>query len=918
MYETLNAEKIDICLLQEVEIKTDYSSELLSSKNYKIEIETSTLKARCAIAIKKTINYTRRQDLEGSDTGICVIDTNGPIKYRIVNFYRLFNPPNNLNQTQHFSIQLEKIKGMCENLGERKILIAGDFNLDDSKRYAPDYRHKHLFELQNVLFDQHNLMQLIDFPTWNRVVNNVMKNSILDHVYVQDPTFVRNMNYTTPLIGDHKLLIFDILCKSEPPKIHLKRNWQHYNKLSLLEELSKLDFNIETDDVQSTWNNFENLLLPIVDLLAPLTEFSNNSAIKSLKPSPTIKRKLNLRKRLLKSLQRTPSNELRDRIGTLNTEIKHHFHNIKSNNIRRKILPGNSKSLWDAVNIAKDVNMQQMPHKMYRNNNLIDPDNLSDEFANFFKDKVQNIVNNLQIDNNVYNGTRKLYCENEDFMDENDVLIAMKSLKIKNCEGHDRIPLRIIADGTPFLLKPLAILFKLIYRTKEIPEQWLISKITPLHKKGPSKNIENYRPIANLCSCSKIFEKLILNRIRKLETINSVDITGKSQHGFKPNHSTLTAGLKIQSLISRAVDGDMYALMASLDLSAAFDVVNIELLLKRLSVVGLPPDLVGLVSKWLTNRVFYVSLDGNNSMVHDCNVGTVQGSILGPILYAIFVSPLLDLTDITLFADDNYVLVWNKCKSVLKAIMEDKLIVITNWLSQSGLKVNEGKTELCLFHRKDQPLMSINFNNCNLTSKTNMNVLGVSFDSKLNWQIQVQNVITKAKKNLHAINLIKKHFKKYEILQLLTANYYSVLYYNSEIWHIPSLSHQLKKNLMSASANPLKLCTKYVENTSFLTLHAINKRATPDSMIKYKTSLQLYKLYNDTTSSLEWQHLFFIQNFNDRNQKANFFDASKYKIGKNLITNRLTVINNQIPLDWLNLTPISYKLKCKDLFLKKN
>ena len=175
VYETLNAEKIDICLLQEVEIKTDYSSELLSSKNYKIEIETSTLKARCAIAIKKTINYTRRQDLEGSDTGICVIDTNGPIKYRIVNFYRLFNPPNNLNQTQHFSIQLEKIKGMCENLGERKILIAGDFNLDDSKRYAPDYRHKHLFELQNVLFDQHNLMQLIDFPTWNRVVNNVMK-----------------------------------------------------------------------------------------------------------------------------------------------------------------------------------------------------------------------------------------------------------------------------------------------------------------------------------------------------------------------------------------------------------------------------------------------------------------------------------------------------------------------------------------------------------------------------------------------------------------------------------------------------------------------------------------------------------------------------------------------------------------------
>ena len=132
------------------------------------------------------------------------------------------------------------------------------------------------------------------------------------------------------------------------------------------------------------------------------------------------------------------------------------------------------------------------------------------------------------------------------------------------------------------------------------------------------------------------------------------------------------------------------------------------------------------------------------------------------------------------------------------------------------------------------------------------------------------------------------HFKKYEILQLLTANYYSVLYFNSEIWHIPSLSYQLKKYLMSASANPLKICTKYVENTSFLTLHAINKRATPDNMIKYKTALQLHKLYNSTTSSYEWQRLFFVQNFNDRNQMANFYDASKYKIGKNLITKRFT------------------------------
>ena len=185
-----------------------------------------------------------------------------------------------------------------------------------------------------------------------------------------------------------------------------------------------------------------------------------------------------------------------------------------------------------------------MPQKMFKNNVHINDENLPDEFAEFFKLKVQNIVTEQTINNSVFNGTQKINSIEVDFMKESDVFKAMQTLKIKNCEGHDRIPLRILADGKQFLLKPL---FQKIYQTKQIPEQWLISKIIPIHKKGPTKNIENYRPIANLCSCSKIFEKLILQRIRNLEFDNNIDLTGKSQHGFKPKQSTLTAGLQVQT-----------------------------------------------------------------------------------------------------------------------------------------------------------------------------------------------------------------------------------------------------------------------------------------------------------------------------------------------------------------------------------
>ena len=92
--------------------------------------------------------------------------------------------------------------------------------------------------------------------------------------------------------------------------------------------------------------------------------------------------------------------------------------------------------------------------------------------------------------------------------------------------------------------------------------------------------------------------------------------------------------------------------------------------------------------------------------------------------------------------------------------MQTKLELITKWLRDSGLKVNDSKTEICLFHRKDHPPISLNLNGNNLKSKDSMNVLGVAFNCKLNWQIQVQKTITKAESSLHAIQLISKHFTK--------------------------------------------------------------------------------------------------------------------------------------------------------------
>lgn len=184
--------------------------------------------------------------------------------------------------------------------------------------------------------------------------------------------------------------------------------------------------------------------------------------------------------------------------------------------------------------------------------------------------------------------------------------------------------------------------------------------------------------------------------------------------------------------------------MASLDLSAAFDLVDVELLVVRLRLMGLLKDLVNLIREWLSDRKFYLEFDGRCSMVLGSDAGTVQGSVLGPVLYAIFVSPLFDLTNITCFADDNYVVVWNKQIGSLIIDLEKELEMIVKWLRDSGLQVNTSKTEVCLFHRNDPPTISINLMDVQIRTTKTMNVLGVIFDSKLTWHAQIANTINKA------------------------------------------------------------------------------------------------------------------------------------------------------------------------------
>ena len=129
-----------------------------------------------------------------------------------------------------------------------------------------------------------------------------------------------------------------------------------------------------------------------------------------------------------------------------------------------------------------------------------------------------------------------------------------------------------------------------------------------------------------------------------------------------------------------------------------------------------------------------------------------------------------------------------------------------------------------------------------------MNVLGVTFDSRLTWSIHISNQINKANKALYAIKLIKKYFTQTEILTLITSNYFSVLYYNSEIWHLPTLNPEIKQHLLSSSANALKIAQRHPDRMeSFINIHNTLKRATPHNLMVFKHAVLLHKLFNNQT-----------------------------------------------------------------------
>jgi hypothetical protein len=404
---------------------------------------------------------------------------------------------------------------------------------------------------------------------------------------------------------------------------------------------------------------------------------------------------------------------------------------------------------------------------------------------------------------------------------------------------------------------------------------------------------------------------MMLNRLSDIESSNQIDLTGKNQHGFKKAQSTITALKEIQSQIATKIDEGYYIAMGSLDLTAAFDVVNIDLLIQRLKNSGLPLDWMELLEAWLRDRAAFVEVSADRSILYDVNIGTVQGSILGPVLFSLFISPILEKNNIVAYADDTYTITSARTKENAAAELGKALTMITLWFKSSGLKVNETKTEITIFYKNNCNQADVLINGTTVRAKDTIKVLGITMDTTLSWQEQVNNTVNNVQSKIHAIRKIQRFFLTDELLQLLKTYCYPSLYYASNVWLTPSLNVKLKAKLFSSSGKILSI----IKIDSYRKLHKQFTRATPEMWQNYELAISLYDLNVTGLPSSDWQTLQKNTLQNRRSAKLHFTSTNNLRCGLNVLPNRLKTITNRIDASWLELSKETYKQKCKKEFI---
>ena len=442
------------------------------------------------------------------------------------------------------------------------------------------------------------------------------------------------------------------------------------------------------------------------------------------------------------------------------------------------------RKTWKIINSNTRKKIKNSQVKICENENAIANEAVPNKFINYFSNIANKLVSEIpEVDVSVESYLSNINY-NSFFMSpivSQEIEAAITNLKDSG-GGVYKISTLVLKDVKSTIGNILLSIFNLCIEYGYFPEELKIGCISPVYKKGDKTNISSYRPICSLSPFSKIFERIIYDRM--INFIDKNKVFSKSQFGFRKNVSTETALIHFIDFVHKGLTDKQNVGAVFMDLSKAFDVMNHDILEVKLKHYGFRGNFLNLIMNFTRNRKYFVNINGLNSEIRNVNIGVPQGSTLGPLLFLLYVNDMINCSTIlhfTQFADDTTL--GYRCKNLpeLQNILEEESHKVTKWLSANKLILNVAKTHSMLFtFKRNVSELKVRINDTEIERKSVTKFLGVQIDDKLNWKAHITHICSKISKSIAILRKVRSIFPSNICENLYVTNIlsYKLLYTN--------------------------------------------------------------------------------------------------------------------------------------------
>jgi endonuclease/exonuclease/phosphatase family metal-dependent hydrolase len=860
----LAAESPDIIALTEVYPKNFDLSTLATSElvieNYDMYLGvTSEVSKRGVILyVKDALNSQPMEELSSDpyrESVWCELKLKGGDRLIVGCVYRSPERSTDLNNQALLDL-------LCRANGYKPthLVIMGDFNLKfiDWETWTAEepethFAHYFLETLRDKYFSQHVLL-----PTRYRVDQEP---SLLDLIISNDDNYISEVRYCAPLgKSDHVVLRFSIQCYADRALTSDRRPIYHkgdYEKMR--EHLSVIDWdsNLEVcTNVNTMWDTFMDVIDAQIKTHIPTTN-PHNSGRKS-KPLWLSRNALRLVKRKHKSWHRySNTRDFADyqlytkarNAATAECKLsKRLFEQKLASEVKE-----NPKAFWKYVNSKTRVKSGIADLIMDENsgskttNDHEKAEILNSFFTSVFTKECTENVPALE--------TRQYSCPLDDIeFSESEVITKLSKLNISKSAGPDNLHPRILKECCEVIGKPLYTIMKRSLRSGTVPRAWKDGHISAIYKKGRKADAGNYRPISLTSVICKIFESIIRKRIIDHMEVNN--LFSVHQHGFRQRRSTVTQLLEVMDDWTQALDNGKNLDTIYLDFQKAFDTVPHQRLLGKLEAYGITGNIVLWIRDFLSNRRQRVCVNRAFSDWTPVTSGIPQGSVLGPILFVIFINDMPDMVNsiCKLFADDTKIYRIISGPADCDALQED-LFKLSEWSDTWLLRFNVDKCKrMHLGYTNSKYEYKLSYTNANPVAETEEEKdLGVVVDPQLKFKKHISTITNKANKIVGVIKRSFDHLDSSTVNKLYSALVRPHLEYANSVW--APFTRQEINSLERVQRRATKLIPElkslnYRDRLQHLGFYSLAYRRKRGDMIRVYNILNGREVLNDNILTL--------------------------------------------------------------------